>query len=340
VLEAGELHTARQLVFKTSRLTTSTTSMIKQIPHKMAVSLSRSIIAPLPARRLIYAGTSKASLRSPSRHLFQCFHARSRPYSTTDSSRTPIVETPAQPTPRDLRSQLSQQTTPPSPRPRKRRVRLFFYATIFLMLGLTSGQYVRWVIMPPPHPEPGTKEDAALTAYIHSRAAKLPIVQSLSTDPAWHSWDAYSLFSPEERAHRITTGPLGGSRGIGGYQRIFQNVDSGEFVSVVWIGGSLAGWPGVTHGGLIATILDESLGRCAISTFPEKTGVTANLELNYRAPTVTNDFYVIRAMPVASGSTDRKRWVSGRLETVNGRVCVDAKGLFVVRISSHCIGTL
>jgi acyl-coenzyme A thioesterase PaaI-like protein len=155
-------------------------------------------------------------------------------------------------------------------------------------------------------------------------------VQSLSSDPAWLSWDAYSIFTPEEKEHRLTTGALGGARGIGGYQRIFYNPETGEFVSVVWIGGSMAGWPGVAHGGLIATLLDECLARCAVARFPAKTGVTANLELKYLAPTVTNGFVVIRATPVLEGSTDRKGLVAGRLETLEGKVCVEAKGLFVV----------
>lgn len=85
----------------------------------------------------------------------------------------------------------------------------------------------------------------------------------------------------------------------------------------------------MTHGGVTATLMDESLGRCAIRQFPGRTGVTANLELNYLKPVVTNSFYVIRAVPEL-GATERKCWVSARLETLEGVVCVEAKALFVV----------
>lgn len=85
----------------------------------------------------------------------------------------------------------------------------------------------------------------------------------------------------------------------------------------------------MTHGGVTATIMDENLGRCALKQFPAMTGVTANLELNYLKPVVTNSFYVVRAVP-EKGFTERKGWVSGRLETLDGRVCVEGKGLFVV----------
>jgi len=169
-----------------------------------------------------------------------------------------------------------------------------------------------------------------MVEFIKKEGEKIPLVQSLSADPSWTSWEAYSDFAPEERPHRITTGPLGGARGLGGFQRVFYNEESGECISVVWFGGAVAGWPGVVHGGVIATILDESLGRCAIKQFPAKTGVTANLELSYLKPCITNTFYVVRTAPQKEGSTHTKGWVTGRLETLDGRVCVEAKGLFVV----------
>lgn len=63
-------------------------------------------------------------------------------------------------------------------------------------------------------------------------------------------------------------------------------------------------------------------------------GVTANLELSYRAPTLANRFYVLRAEIDESKvqqNTDTKRWVKGVLEEVGtGKVFVEAKGLFVV----------
>lgn len=188
---------------------------------------------------------------------------------------------------------------------------------------------MRLVVSPPPLPVPDTPEDAALNKYISAQASKLPIIQSLSNDPAFKAWDAYSTFSPTERLHRLTTGPLGGSRGLGGYQRVFHNKDTGEVISVLWIGGALAGWPGVCHGGLLATVLDESLGRCAILRFAAKTGVTANLEIKYLKPTMTNTFVVIRCLPILEGSTDRKGYVEGRVETLDGKICVEAKALFV-----------
>jgi acyl-coenzyme A thioesterase PaaI-like protein len=201
---------------------------------------------------------------------------------------------------------------------------------LFLLLGLTAGQYVRLVVVPPPLPLPDTREDKLMVEFLTKEAERLPIVRSLSEDPEWRHHDAYSSVPPSSREHRLTTGPLAGARALGGFQRIFYNDGTGEFISVVWLGGAITGWPGVVHGGVTATLMDESLGRCAIKQFPGKSGVTANLELNYRKPIITNSFYVIRAMPLKEDSSDSKQWASGRLETLDGRVCVEAKGLFVV----------
>ncbi|RDW80149.1 hypothetical protein BP6252_04787 [Coleophoma cylindrospora] len=259
----------------------------------------------------------------------QCRAAvQQRCYSTPEAPAKPI----------DLRSQFQSSPTPPPPPPPsedgipkpKRSLRPYIYATLCLFLGISAGSYVSLVLAPPPLPQPDSAEDKLMVEFLHKRASNLPVVQSLSEDPAWTSWEAYDTIGASERSKRLTTGPLSGARSLGGYQRIFHNATTGELVSVVWFGGALAGWPGVTHGGLIATVLDECLGRCAIMQFPSRTGVTANLELTYLKPSVTNEFYVARAVPVLEGKTERKAWVQGRLEGLDGRVYVEAKALFVV----------
>jgi acyl-coenzyme A thioesterase PaaI-like protein len=293
--------------------------MIARIPSP---AISRTIPRLYrPCRSLL---NSRTSPFRQTLHRFQCHSRRS-------TSTTPPP--PYAPKPADLRSQFTtdqviDNTAPP--RRGGRSLRPYIYAVIFLLVGLTTGQYVRLVVSPPPLPLPGTKEDKLMIKFLQHEAEKLPLVKSLSQDPTWTNHDAYIGITSEEREHRLPTGPLGGARALGGFQRIFYNDETGECVTVVWFGGAIAGWPGVTHGGVIATILDESLGRCALKKLPGNTGVTASLELNYRKPAITNSFYVIRAMPLEDDSTPSKQRVSGRLETLDGRICVEAKGLFVV----------
>ncbi|RYP57415.1 hypothetical protein DL769_009485 [Monosporascus sp. CRB-8-3] len=234
------------------------------------------------------------------------------------------------------------------PKPPRRRRGGILYAAFFLLVGTTLGSLFRITIAPPDLPEPGTPEDEHLLAVIRRKAAALPLVRRLEADPEWTSWDAYSGMEDsntsdtsdagaprtrQRREARLTSGALAGSRGLA-YQHVFRNEATGECLSVVYFGGGTAGWPGVVHGGCLATVLDESLGRCAILRFPSRTGVTASLELTYKAPTRTEAFYVVRARPAggeaAPGKSDRKAWVEGSVETLDGQTCVLAKALFVV----------
>lgn len=64
---------------------------------------------------------------------------------------------------------------------------------------------------------------------------------------------------------------MGGSAGIA-LQRVFWLEDDKKAVSLLWFGRGMAGWPGVVHGGALATVMDESLGRVALRLFPSKTG--------------------------------------------------------------------
>lgn len=243
----------------------------------------------------------------------------------------------------------SDPQTTPKPRPKRRR-RGYVYAAVFLLVGTSIGSLFRLSVSPPPLPEPGTKEDGYILESIYEDAQKLPLVQALSADPAWESWHAYSDRREGQRPPSITSGPMSGCRGLA-YQRIFHNAATGEMVSVVYFGGALSGFPGVVHGGSLATILDESMGRCAIYRFPARIGVTANLDLTYKKPTLTNAFYVVRTRPVLSEDdevigrdgtkkSDRKLWIHGTIETLEGKICVDSKSLFVVPKNTKPLGRL
>ncbi|KAI1091953.1 HotDog domain-containing protein [Rostrohypoxylon terebratum] len=289
-----------------------------------------------PATRISRVSTTPLPLRSQ----FRAFTNSRHLWSDQSSPRTPdAIIAPSR-----SRSQSKFQSST-SPRPKKR-----FRRIIWLLLGFALGTALRFTLSPPPPPPQGSTEDALLTEQIRASGSSLPLVRSLSQDPNYTSWDAYSGFSTPSPSttttttdptpsktlvqSRITSGPLSGSRGLP-FQRIFHNAATGEIISVLYFGSGTGGWPGVVHGGALATLLDESLGRCAILRFPARTGVTARLELQYRQPTLTSGFYVIRARPMdderdSPEKRDRKLWVEGTLETMDGNTCVEAKALFVV----------
>ncbi|KAI3392120.1 hypothetical protein diail_6163 [Diaporthe ilicicola] len=237
--------------------------------------------------------------------------------------------------------QAQTQSSQPDPPPRRRGPR-WVSAAIFLLLGLISGTAIRAVLSPPPPMLPGTELDASFTRDLRATAAQLPLVKHLLSDPEWSQGhhEAYAGIPAEARAQRITTGPLGSSRGVGGYQHVFHNRATGEVVAVVYLGTGTIGWPGVVHGGAIATLLDEHSARAALKDLAAGGGggvLTANLDLTYKRPTLASDFYVLRARavpeealaPEERGKRGRKIWVDAAVETLDGKKCVECRALFV-----------
>ena len=105
-----------------------------------------------------------------------------------------------------------------------------------------------------------------------------------------------------------------------------------SLVSVVYVGNDLCGHPGIVHGGFLATMLDEGLARCCFGALPHNIGVTANLNIDYRKPTPSGSFLVLRAETTKVDG--RKAWVKGRVEQLvdpgqKPVVYAEATGLFV-----------
>ncbi|KAG0157285.1 hypothetical protein PDIDSM_4470 [Penicillium digitatum] len=112
--------------------------------------------------------------------------------------------------------------------------------------------------------------------------------------------------------------------------KVFWNDKEKKLVSVVFLGPGLEGWPTMVHGGALGTVIDENMGRAAIRHFPARTGVTASLELNYRAPVHSDNFYALHTTLDQKRSTETKAYAKCEVRDMAGRLCVEATGLFVV----------
>lgn len=65
-------------------------------------------------------------------------------------------------------------------------------------------------------PIPGSLEDQAELQEIQRVFdIALPIVQKLRRKPDYVEMDVYENFTEEKKPHRLTSGPLAGSRGLG-----------------------------------------------------------------------------------------------------------------------------
>jgi len=87
-----------------------------------------------------------------------------------------------------------------------------------------------------------------------------------------------------------------------------------EMTSISYVGQDLCGHPGILHGGFLATMLDEGLVKTCIPALPHGIGMTANLNINYRAPAMAGNYLCLKAR--VTRVEGRKAWVEGWIETL------------------------
>jgi hypothetical protein len=109
---------------------------------------------------------------------------------------------------------VSTAAQPNASRATSRWTRRLIYAGIFGTLGVGAGKWLDNKIAAPS--APGTLEDEMELKEIQRVFdIGLPIVQELRRDPDYVEKDVYENFADKHKAHRLTSGPLAGSRGLG-----------------------------------------------------------------------------------------------------------------------------
>ncbi|KAK3066265.1 hypothetical protein LTR53_017459 [Teratosphaeriaceae sp. CCFEE 6253] len=139
---------------------------------------------------------------------------------------------------------------------------------------------------------------------------------------------------PAMRPHNLTGGTLLGEGKIEVPPLTFQDPHAAlpELVQLSYVGAALCGHPGIIHGGLLATMLDEGLARACFPALPNKVGVTASLKIDYRVPCPAESYIVLRAQ--TTKVEGRKAWVTGWIELLGeddgeGTKLVEAEALFI-----------
>ena len=171
-----------------------------------------------------------------------------------------------------------------------------------------------------------------------------PLAQSLRKDPKFRESRPHLKIPEAARSHNLTGGTLTGPDKIWVPPLAFNEKGGRSTVVIYYLGKDLCGHPGIIHGGLLATILDEGMARCCFSALPNKIGMTANLTMNYRAPLPSDSYVCLRA--TTTKVEGRKAWVEGRIETltVDGETpntYVEATALFIeprqAAVSHFCV---
>ncbi|SHO76132.1 Similar to S.cerevisiae protein YBL095W (Putative protein of unknown function) [Malassezia sympodialis ATCC 42132] len=126
--------------------------------------------------------------------------------------------------------------------------------------------------------------------------------------------------------HKFAVMPFVFSKTPAGAQR--SGGMEGDGLVVVHFGKNMCGYKGIVHGGLLATVFDEALGRTAFYGLPSRLGVTGKLELSYRKPVRAERFYLVETR--ITESVGRKCFVSGSLlDPQTRQVMVEAHAVFI-----------
>ena len=114
-----------------------------------------------------------------------------------------------------------------------------------------------------------------------------------------------------------------------GLQMVFYNVGQGQVEARYTVPREFEGYPGVVHGGIVASMLDEVVGRVAMTDDPNRFLVTAKLELRYRAPVPIEEELRIFGEKVQERSrfTEAKGWI----QLPDGQVGAEAHALLADR---------
>jgi len=185
-------------------------------------------------------------------------------------------------------------------------------------------------ISPGPPRDPDSPESLEYTANLEQKLQTLPALNALrkrQDADEWYETRPYQYYPEERRVNSLTAGALRGPGKLALWPLIRVKKDESESYVFVHLGRGLCGHDGIIHGGLLATLLDESLGRTAISNLPEKVGVTAQLTLKYLAPVMADQFVVIRTR--IEEVKGRKVNASAHVEDLHGKLLVEASATFV-----------
>ncbi|MEB2287301.1 MAG: PaaI family thioesterase [Anaerolineae bacterium] len=109
-----------------------------------------------------------------------------------------------------------------------------------------------------------------------------------------------------------------------GYQRV---------VARVTLGKQYQSYPGMTHGGILATILDETMGRALLAdeggdaVEQARFMFTAKMEIRYRRPVPLDEEFTVRGR--VDQDRGRMALVSGEIALADGSVAVEASATLV-----------
>lgn len=127
----------------------------------------------------------------------------------------------------------------------------------------------------------------------------------------------------------LTNSTLAKAGGIAIEPTLFHDKASNSTVTIVHVGDKLCGYPFLVHGGMLATILNESFKRNASLSTHSKTKLkddfmVSKLSISYKAPSLANQFLIVKTHSSKS-SFDSPICSDASIETADGTVLVKSE---------------
>jgi uncharacterized protein (TIGR00369 family) len=105
----------------------------------------------------------------------------------------------------------------------------------------------------------------------------------------------------------------------------FYETEDGEVTAEITLPGRYQGYPGVVHGGIVASMLDEVTGRAAMEGDIWRFMMTAKLDLRYRSPVpIGQPLFLVGRLVNRRG---RLAMAHGEIRLADGKICAEAEAL-------------
>ncbi len=115
-----------------------------------------------------------------------------------------------------------------------------------------------------------------------------------------------------------------------GLKTRFYETENNQLIAVFTPLNEHQSYPGVMHGGISATILDEVIGRAIMMTTDSSTfGVTVELKVSYKKPVPLGT--ELKAISRITNQRSRTFEGTGELYLPNGEIAVEAEGKYMKR---------
>ncbi|RDW81472.1 uncharacterized protein DSM5745_05029 [Aspergillus mulundensis] len=202
-----------------------------------------------------------------------------------------------------------------------------------------------------PSSKPATPTQATTDLSTH------PLIQTLRRDPTLKETRPHLTMPAHLRPAHFVAGTLSGETKLTSAPYMFlshqtpshqappqaqrsEETDSAprqsRAITVFHAGRDMCGHPGYIHGGFLSVMFDEVFAHCVSQSFRSGTGMTANLNVDFRKPALPGRVYVLRAETVKVEG--RKAWVEGTMRMMpaartggeeEGVLVAEARALFI-----------